>query len=608
MKLLDYFNTYLEFRYRRLNSGRIAPVAPEDSKAIEDLVDAQVARQPDVTMIVTQDQEVTWKEFQTLSYKISNMLASKGVKKGEAVALFMENDILYLACVIGITRLGAVAGLLNTNLVGTQLIHCVREIEANVSLVDGRAMEAILCCEEEYRSASPAVASVIYFGTGGGKLATVGSRTWMQDGALLLEESSAEPPSRPRSILSGDVALYIFTSGTTGLPKAARVTHRKFIYGAAGMAIMGLRAKPTDRLYNCLPLYHGTGLISGAGACFYAGASMFLARRFSASSLIDEANHHHCNLLVYVGEICRYLLNTPERDDDRRCSLERAIGNGLRPDIWKMFRARFGIKRIAEFYGASEANGGFMNAFNKDETIGFTSSTIRLVKYSSNDATVVRGNDGFAIPVPKGEAGLMLMALSERDRFDGYKRVDQSEARLITQAFADGDRWYNSGDVLKEVDVGFAFNIPHYQFVDRLGDTFRWKSENVSTSEVAEILCAYEQVDFACVYGVSIPGTEGRACMVALVLSEGTGQFNQHIFCDFVETNLSSYARPMFIRIRKELEFTGTYKVIKTSLSDEGYDITRVTDPLFYWDSSTSSYLPLTREQYREFVAGRSGH
>jgi len=606
MSWLSRLSDRRELQYQQKNSPRIAPVPPDEPKSVGSLVDAQVERQPDETMIITRDRRISWREFQLLSNRVAHLLQAQGIGKGDAVALFMGNDILYLACVVGITRLGAVAGLINTNLTGASLVHCVQEVEPRLSLVDGAALASILDCEADYLRVSPSV--VCFAADEGSPAALVPQRSWLHDGNRLLAAASDQPPALAQPVLAGDLALYIFTSGTTGLPKASRLTHRKLLYGAGGMAVIALRAGPKDRLYNCLPLYHGTGLIVGAGACLYSGASMFLAPRFSASTLVDEANRYGCNLLVYVGEICRYLLNTPERPNDSRCRLERAVGNGLRPDIWKPFKRRFGLKRITEFYGASEANGGFMNAFNKDETIGITSSNVRLVQHVAEDATVVRGADGYVIAVPRGEPGLMLIEVSERDRFDGYKNAEQSERKLVRSAFSPGDCWFNSGDVLREVDVGFSYPVPHYQFVDRLGDTFRWKSENVSTSELAELVCRHVQVAFACVYGVPVPGTEGKACMVALVLADDVGEFDLPGFNVFVAANLPRYMRPMFVRICSEFEFTGTHKIIKTRLIAEGFDVGRIDDPTYCWDAGAERYVPLSPERCAEIQAGRSGY
>ncbi|MBX9730416.1 MAG: long-chain-acyl-CoA synthetase [Sphingomonas sp.] len=593
-----------EMHYVQANRDRVPTVGPDDPATIASLIDAQVAIRPDAVSLVTQDSQTTWREFQKLANRVSNLLLARGVAKGDAVALNMDNSVLFLACVVGISRIGAVVGLINTNLVGTPLIHCVGQIEARVSMVDGRALAAIAACADDYRKALPERAEVIHFG-----VSQTQAHDWFIDGDALLASASDDiPVCEP--VLGRDWALYIFTSGTTGLPKATIITHQKFYYGAAGNAVFGLRARPHDRVYNCLPLYHGTGLMVGWGGCIFAGCSMFLRPKFSASALIREANEYHCNILVYIGELCRYLLSTPEDPLDRKTRITRAVGNGLRPDIWKPFKKRFGLRRITEFWGASEANGGFMNVFNKDETIGMTGATCRLVDYSTEDATAVRGADGFLKLVPPGEPGLLLFEVSPTSAtsFDGYKNKEQSETKLIRDAFEKGDCWFNSGDLLKQVDVGFVFDIPHYQFVDRLGDTYRWKAENVSTNEVAEVLCQFDQIDVACVYGVAVPGTDGKAGMAAVALAADAGPLDLDRFAHYVEGTLAHYARPVFIRVSGGLELTGTHKLVKTRVVEEGFDPAKVTEPLFMLDPKTRRYVPVDAARFAEIMAGRSGY
>jgi len=592
-----------EMLYIMRNRARAAPVGPDDTATIAGLVDEQARIRPRATMIVTAEGEITWADFTSLSHRLANLLLAHGVGRGEAVALNMQNSILYLACVVGVTRIGAVGGLINTNLPGPQLVHCVREIGANVSLVDGPALAAIQASEANFLAASPGQAKVVAFGAG-----ALDDKSWLANGDALLASASDQAPQVSPPVRARERALYIFTSGTTGLPKPAIITHQKFVHGARAHAIYSFHAKPSDRIYNCLPLYHGTGLMVGVAACLVSGASMFIRPKFSASSLVQEANRYRCTALVYVGEICRYLLNTPELPTDRACSIERAAGNGLRPDIWKKFRRRFGLKRIGEFYGASEANGGFMNVFNKDDTIGITGANIRLVKYAVDSASLQRDASGFASLVAAGDPGLMLIEVTETSKFDGYKDAGASEKKLERNVFAEGDCWFNSGDVLRQVDVGFAFNMPHYQFIDRLGDTYRWKSENVSTNEVADILCGFRDVLAACVYGVNVPGADGKAGMAALTLRTPAEDFDSAGFTAFVSENLPSYARPLFVRIKRDLDMTGTYKFTKTTLVEDGFDIDRIADPMFCWRPRAGQYQTLDRARYDEITAGRSGY
>ena len=596
----NVISVVLELGYAILHARRVPKVGPEDDVTLCSLLDAQVAAQPDAVMLIEDERTITWSEFQALGHSIANLLLARGVKAGQSVAVNMENSILYLACLFGITRIGAVAALINTNVTGRQLVHCVGEVGAVLSLVDRRASNAIADCHGDYQDATQSGAQIYVFGAGKDPL-----RPYEIDGdAALADASSSLTANRRAAVLSDDPALYIFTSGTTGLPKAAITTHLKFFKGASGMAVFGFHAKSKDRLYNCLPLYHGTGLILGFGAALYSGASMYLRKGFSASKLLDEVRQHGCTMMIYVGEICRYLLNTPEREGDARSPLERIAGNGLRPEIWMAFKKRFGIKRIAEFYGASESNGGFTNLLNRDKTIGMTSSTVKLVTCSLETAEAIRGEDGLLSEVPKGESGLLLIEVNETDQYDGYLNAEASEKKLIRDAFETGDCYFNSGDVIRQVDVGFAFGIPHYQFVDRLGDTFRWKSENVSANEVAAILAECDTVSEAVVYGVEMPGHDGKAGMATIVLEDGAPSVDADALSAFTSDRLPKYAIPLFVRTTAALEKTGTHKFVKTQLVAEGFDLDRIGDPMLAWDPRQQRYVPLEADLLAQIRAG----
>ena len=583
-----------------LGMFRLPSVTADAPMTIASLVDKQADLQPNAAMIVTADAQISWKSFQKLANQISNLLLSKGVKKGDAVALIMENAILQLACVVGISRIGAVVGLINTHLRSKQLIHCISDVESVVALVDQPGLEAIIDCEQQYRETLGQRADVIYFGVD----RKINDSTWLADGDVLLNNVAPIQPVLPEPIAAGCPALYIFTSGTTGLPKAAIVTHKKFINSAGTMAVMAFRARATDRLYNCLPLYHGTGLMVGFGTCLYSGCSMFLRKHFSASNLIREANEHQCNLFIYVGEICRYLLDAPVSERDPYCTLERAVGNGLGAEIWPQLRRRLGLKRVCEFYAASEGNGGFTNVLNKEGSIGVGSHTIKLVDYSSEEATAIRGEDGMLVEAAAGQAGLLLIEVSKKYPFEGYKNTDASNKKLIRNGFAEGDCWFNTGDLIKPLDVGFSFGLTHYQFVDRLGDTYRWKSENISTNEVADILCDYQPIQFAAVYGVLVPGTDGKAGMATIAPVDEVEALDIAALSDYIRSALSRYARPQFIRIKRDLAFTGTYKIVKTALVAEHYDVEKISDPLFYFNSGTDQYEPFLKAHYHRLLAG----
>ena len=364
----------------------------------------------------------------------------------------------------------------------------------------------------------------------------------------------------------------------------------------------------TDCIYLCLPLYHGTGLFLGVGASFLSGATMFVRRRFSASNFLREVREHGATCFIYIGELCRYLLQTEKQPDDHRNPLATIMGNGLRPDVWHEFKQRFGIKRIAEFYGSSEGNVGFVNLLNKDCTVGTTSLPLALVKYDVDADEIVLDGKGHCIRVEKGEPGLLLGKITRATVFEGYTNEEATESKILRNVFKKGDAWFNTGDLMKTIDVGFALGMPHYQFVDRVGDTFRWKSENVSTNEVGEIINGHPQVALCNVYGVEVPKADGRAGMAALTLAEGVKELDLENFSEYINRELPPYARPVFLRVLTEMDTTGTFKLVKGDLRKQGYDLDQIADAVYVMKPEKDTYEPLDKAFARRIGDGKAGY
>jgi citronellyl-CoA synthetase len=420
-------------------------------------------------------------------------------------------------------------------------------------------------------------------------------------------QDSTNPPQTGQNTLA-DTALYIFTSGTTGLPKASVISNRRFLLASALSYKGGLKCKASDCIYLCLPLYHGTGLFLGVGAAFSTGASMVIRRKFSGSNFLSEIREHGATCFIYIGELCRYLLNVPATADDHHNPLISMMGNGLRPDVWHQFKARFGIKRVAEFYGSSEGNVAFVNMLNKDCTVGMTSIPVALVKYDVDADEIARDAQGQCIRAAAGEPGLLLGKITEHTVFEGYTSSKDTEKKILRDAFEKGDAWFNTGDLMKTVDVGFSLGLAHYQFVDRVGDTFRWKSENVSTNEVGEIINGHAHVDFCNVYGVEIPKADGRAGMASLVLADGVEALDVKSFSAYVNEHLPAYARPVFLRIQREMDTTGTFKMVKGELRKAGYDLELVGDPIYVLKPRSDTYELLDKEYHAILRAGEAGY
>ena len=552
--------------------------------------------------LICEGQELTWKQLNGLANRYARALKGLGMQRGDCCALFMENRVDFVATLIALNKLGVIAALINTNLQDRALVHCLEITDAHWCLFGEERLEAI----DQIRLApgAGAIKTWIYAPDD----AREACPNWAAD---LAEESEYEAPSNPPDTAEctlQDRAMYIFTSGTTGLPKAAILSNRRFIQSATMSSHAGLCCDVNDRIYICLPLYHGTALFLGAGAAFNTGASIFLRRKFSASKFLEEVREHGATCFIYIGEICRYLMSSEEKPDDYHSPLTKVMGNGLRPDIWMQFKNRFGIQRVAEFYGSSEGNMGFINLLNKDCTVGTGNLPHTLVKYDVDADEVLRDEKGYCIKADPGEAGLLLGKITKLTAFEGYTSAEATEKKIMRNVYETGDAWFNTGDLMKTVDVGFALGLPHYQFVDRVGDTFRWMSENVSTNEVGEVINTHPQIRFSNVYGVEVPNTNGRAGMAALLLEDTETELDLESFSKLVREQLPTYARPLFLRLLPEMDTTGTFKMLKGELRSQRFDPSEVSDPLFVLKPGSTRYEPLTAEFAAQVLAGQGGY
>ena len=583
---------------------RSKPLAEDVAMSLGQLVADNAARSPDRRFLSCEGEELTWHEFNARANRYAHRLRGEGVGQGDAVALMVENRTEFLTALIGIVKLGAVAGLINThqrrdvlrhsiNLVeGKQLIVGAECLDAVAEVRDGLDLDdaAMLLVPDGEDVLAPPWATVFHSATDTGPI--------------------ADPPET-RAVRQRDPCFLVFTSGTTGLPKAAVVRNGRLFRAMEGYGKICLNVQPDDRLYNCLPLYHSTGLIVGFGSIAYGCASMFLRRRFSASRFLQEAREQGTNTFIYVGELCRYLMSQPKGQDDADNPVVRAIGNGLRPDIWMDFKRRLGIDEVYELYGASEGNAGFVNAFNKDRTIGFGVTPHVLVRYDVDRDEIVRDENGRCIVVEAGQPGLLLTEISDKARFDGYTDPAASEKKLVRGVQKNDDVYFNTGDLIRQIDVGFAFRFVHYQFVDRTGDTFRWKGENCSTNEVAEVLNGAPQIATANVYGVQLPGCDGRAGMATITLHSSArdgGSADWTGLSAYLGERLPPYARPVFLRVVEQQPSTETFKLQKTKLREEAYHPARVGgDPILVQLPGSSTYEPLSDAVYRAIESADAG-
>ena len=573
----------------------------DDPASIASVFEDTVARHPDRNMIVFEGREISWGEFNELANSFAHALVARGVKREDCVTVIMENRIEMLAAIIALQKIGAIAGMVNPGLVGAQLAHCINVTKSVKCLAGEEIFSSVMDVRANLDMEDTDILWVA-------DLRESPRPEPMEDIMGVLEQYPTTNLEDTKTILAGATGFYIFTSGTTGMPKAAKVGQRRLLTAGNSFSKVGVRAKPTDRMYLCLPLFHGTGFICGVNSAIFSGASMFLRRKFSASAFWPEIQKYQCTIFFYVGELCRYLVTQPPCPEELNNPLDRVFGNGLRPDVWDEFKGRFGIDRVCEFYGSSEGNVSFINAFNKNKTIGYCPGTILLVEYDIEQDEMVLDAEGKYIQVESGKPGLLLAEIDDRFRFDGYTDVAASEAKTLRDVIKPGDAWFNTGDLITEVDVGFTMGKPHYQFVDRVGDTFRWRSENVSTNEVGEILNANEQVEIANVYGVDVPAAEGKAGMASLALNPGS-VFDPVEFSAYVTANLPAFAQPVFVRIQSGMTTTGTFKLVKGELRKQAFHLDQLDgDEVYVQLPRTSHYQPLDQKLYESIRDGLAGY
>ena len=590
---------------------KLALLRPETMESIGLHLERLARKHPRRTALLFEERRWSYAEFNGWANRIAHVLRARGVVSGDSVAILMENRPEVLACVAGVVKLGAIAGMLNHNQRGEVLGHSLRLTGARVMIVGDECMDALESTpyavqstsdtagakqrekghhggQEEDRETPPPI-KFLWDGVGGAPFGYTNLRTE-------LVNAPSHNLDETQGIAARRAAFYIFTSGTTGLPKASVMSHYRWLKGMAGLGQMSLRLKGDDVFYCPLPLYHNNALTVSWGAVLGAGCTFALGRRFSASRFWDEIRHYGATGFCYIGEICRYLLNRPPEPGDRRHKVRVICGNGLRPEIWDEFQSRFGIERIAEFYGASESNAAFVNGFGLRKTAGFCPLPFAIVEFDADAEAPVRGEDGFMRKVARGGVGLLITEVSERSPFDGYTDEKESARKLFRDVFEKGDCWFNSGDLVR--DQGFR----HIAFVDRVGDTFRWKGENVATTEVEGALNRHPAVEHAVVYGVEVAHRDGRAGMASLTWKEG--DFDGQALAALASAHLPGYAVPLFVRLRAEQEVTGTFKFRKVELRQEGFDPTRVSEPLYVLVDPARGYEPMTPERFAQIQRG----
>jgi len=566
-----------------------------------DLVEQWAERSPDAIAIRFEGASTTYAELNAAANRYANWAHSMGVGQGDVVALLMENRPAYLACWLGLAKVGAIGALINTNLTGAPLAHCLRVSEARLLVLGDELRDAWLGARDQLEN-EPRV----WLLRDGDDEPDALEAEW-NDLDEALRDASPEAGRELRDgLTSRDKLFYIYTSGTTGNPKAANISHARFLQVSTSFSGLA-RCTPRDRMYVVLPLYHSAGGMCATGLALSAGATVVLRRKFSASQFWNDCRSEGVTLFQYIGELCRYLLNSPPQPDERNHDLRLALGNGLRPDIWEPFCERFGIPKILEFYGATEGNVAFFNPDGKVGAVGRVSPLLRrlmnvkVVRLDPDKEEPVRGPDGFCIECGPSEPGEVIGLIPPKPTtrlgsFEGYTDEQATQKKILADAFERGDAWFRTGDLMRYDEEGYFY------FVDRIGDTFRWKGENVSTNEVGEALGRHPGVREANVYGVEVPGADGRAGMASLVVDSS---FDLGALHTALRRELAAYARPLFIRLQQEMQITGTFKHRKVDLVADGFDPAKIPDLLYFDDPESGAFTPLDKAIYERITSGR---
>lgn len=584
-----------EINYVRTMLGtlkKLSHIDPNSEFLWPDELEQVIDQHHDRLAFIAGEQQWSYAEFDQYANRVAHWALSAGLVPGDTCALFSQNRLEYVAVWFGLSKIGVQAALVNNLLTGKGLAHCL----------DVANSKAILCEPKLAKTVGSAM-----------KHLPKPLAIWTFDGATgdqldfdaAIDAASPLRPSRDlrSGIKANQTLLKMFTSGTTGLPKAVKVSHVRAQRYAHSFSA-ALSASENDRMMMVLPLYHATGGLCGVGTSLMNGGALIVEKEFSASKFWQISTERGATLFTYVGELCRFLINTKVGEFDRQHQIRGMLGNGLRSEVWTEFQARFGVQTIAEFYGATEGNVGLLNA---DGTVGAMGRipwyvkkafNLELVAHDYETGEVVRDSKGRCVRVKVGEAGEAIGRIDPDDPrflFEGYGNAKDTKKKILIDVFANGDRYFRTGDLIRRD------NKAYYYFVDRVGDTFRWMAQNVATGEVAAVLGALPGVQTANVYGVAVPKTDGRAGMAALAIST---PFDGEQIYQWLEEHLPVYAQPLFLRLVESANTTGTFKFKKTELVADGFCLTAVSDPIYVLDRFKKTYVKLTRALEKDILAG----
>ena len=569
---------------------RVMSYSRDGKYTVADRLEERAEDSAEVDFILFENQAITFAHADRHANRTANAAVEAGLKPGDVVALLMLNRPEFVLTWLGLSKAGIITALINTSATDEILAHALDQVNAKAIIVGSELASSVA----DLPAAD--LPEMIFEQSEDGLDRS--TNEWHDWNAMTSAASEARPDRSLREeIETGDPLYYIFTSGTTGLPKAARMSNLRFIN--AGEMMIGLMDFGADDTFYCfLPLYHGAGGMVVPSVALGAGRPFVLRRKFSTSGFWEDVRHHGITATYYIGEVVRYLLAPEPSPEDRNHSLRVMCGAGLRPDVWEAFRDRFGVEDVIEGLGSTEANYGITNVDNKIGSVGRLpypdKTNIRILKWDLEKESHVRNDDGSPVEAGPGEVGELVAEVlggtGVSGYFEGYTSTEATENKLLRDLFEPGDVWFRSGDLVTFDEDDYFY------FVDRVGDTFRWKSENVATAEVEIALSAFSGPTTVNVYGVEIPDTEGRAGMVSLTYDD-PDDFDPASFYRFACDRLADYAVPVFVRISTSADITTTFKLRKVELQREGYDPDRVGDDrLFVADADAGAYVPLSKE------------
>ncbi|CAI9717375.1 long-chain fatty acid transport protein 6-like [Octopus vulgaris] len=561
--------------------------------------DKTLSLYPNKTMLIFEGKHYTYDYVNKMASRVGNYMLSCGMKQGDVVAIYLTNSPQFIWTILGLIRVGLIPSLLNFNVQGQGLVHCIKVCEPVCIIADSDPN-----MQRNLQHVYPELNNIpVYIIQTYDIFYPPLEISWTDFDDILAKSSDAQiDPAIANSIGSLKCAMYIYTSGTTGLPKPCILTHVKcrMICVLAGL----LQITHHDIVYNTLPFYHTSGLLLGMFLNIYAGTTTVVKRKFSASTFWDDIEKYNATVVLYIGELCRFVLAQHNKNKKISHKVRLMYGNGLGIDIWETFQKTFRIPNIYELYGATEGNCFLINFHNRCGAVGRLSPLLNrlnpakmfLVKYDLDACQPLRNSEGRCIPVEIGEAGLLLGKVVPEHDIPLYKgKKEMSDAKFVFNVMEEGDKYFNTGDLLYSDNDYFLY------FKDRIGDTFRWKGENISTLDVANVIRSLDFIEDANVYGVKVPGHGGRAGMASLKLYDGINMTNERFrkIYDYCKRNLISHAVPLFLRIQDNMELSGTFKQQKKKLQEEGFDPSVVTDSLYYIDHSMQTYLPLTENMFK---------